>query len=74
MTATAEERIPTMLLKDLLKELNGWPEETRVGFSGLNFYRVKPRGPNMVNIEFNEHVYRDSKGELIAEDLLLRTP
>jgi hypothetical protein len=36
---------------------------------GLEFFRVKVRGPKLLAIEFNEQVYRDSKGKLIAEDV-----
>lgn len=66
MTDT-EERIPTIDLQTLLDTLNALPKDTRVGFSGLNFYRVKWRGQTMVNIEFNEHVYRNSAGAIVVE-------
>ncbi|PTU02645.1 hypothetical protein DBR45_11215 [Pseudomonas sp. HMWF031] len=67
MTDLTEERIPTIDVKTLIDQLQGLPDDTRVGFSGLNFYRVKWRGQTMINIEFNEHVYRDSKGHLVVE-------
>lgn len=69
MTDKTEERIPTILLKDFLAQLNGLPDDTRIGFSGLNFYRPKWRGEKMINIEFNEQVYRNSNGDLVAVDL-----
>lgn len=67
MTDLTEERIPTIDVKTLINQLQGLPDDTRVGFSGLNFYRVKWRGQTMINIEFNEHVYRDSNGHLVVE-------
>lgn len=66
MTDLTEERIPTIDVKTLIDQLQGLPDDTRVGFSGLNFYRVKWRGQTMINIEFNEHVHRDSKGHLVV--------
>lgn len=67
MTDLTEERIPTIDLKSFLEKFKGMPDDTRVGFSGLNLYRVKWRGQTMVNVEFNEHVHRDSKGVLVVE-------
>jgi hypothetical protein len=67
MTDLTEERIPTIDLKSFLEQFAGMPDDTRVGFSGLNLYRVKWRGDTMVNVEFNEHVHRDSKGNLVVE-------
>ena len=67
MTDAAEERLPTIDLQSLLDTLNALPKDTRVGFSGLTFYRVKWRGQTMVNIEFSEHVHRNSKGEVVVE-------
>ena len=65
MNEKLEERIPTILLKDLLAQLNGLPGDTRIGFSGLTFYRPKWRGQTMINIEFNEPIYPNSNGELV---------
>ena len=40
----------TIDLETLLEQLKGYPLDTRVSFSGLDFYRVKPQGPNMIQI------------------------
>lgn len=67
MTDQTEERIPTIDLKSFLEWFKDIPGDTRIGFSGLNFNRTKWRGKTMLNIEFNEHLYRDSKGTLVVE-------
>lgn len=69
MTDKTEERIPTILLEDLLAQLNGLPDGTRIGFSGLNFHQAKWRGDTMINIEFNEVVHRNLNGDLVVVDL-----
>lgn len=67
MTRTLEDRIPTIDLKTLRDAFKGLPDDARIGFSGLTFYRPKLRGQTMLNIEFNEHVYRDRNGTVVIE-------
>jgi hypothetical protein len=38
---------------------------------GLQFYRWKIRGPQLLQIELNESVYRDASGRLVVESLSL---
>lgn len=41
------------------------PDSTEVTFSGvLTFGRIKTRGPNRIDFEFHELIYRDSDGKL----------
>lgn len=58
----------TIELGTLLDQLVGLPRDTKVSFGGLDFYRVKPRGPKLVQIEFNQSIYRTAEGLLVAED------
>ncbi|MBC2658475.1 hypothetical protein H7A76_23815 [Pseudomonas sp. MSSRFD41] len=58
----------TIDLGTLLDQLEGLPRETQVYFGGLDFYRVKRRGPDSVQIEFNQSVYRTSEDLLVVED------
>lgn len=58
----------TIDLGTLLEQLKGYPEETRISFSGLDFSRVKPRGPNMLQIEFSQSVYRTDEDILVVQD------
>jgi len=55
-------------LGTLLDQLEGLPRETRISFGGLDFYRVKRRGPDLVQIEFNQSVYRTDEDLLVVED------
>ena len=55
-------------LGTLLDQLGGLPRDTQVYFGGLDFYRVKQQGPNQVQIEFNQSVYRTREDLLVVED------
>jgi len=41
---------------ELLEHLQGLPEDTQLTFGGgcLTFYRLKMRGDNLIDLEFNE--------------------
>lgn len=54
---------------ELQNQLNGYDPETEIYFGGLDFYRVKSRGPKNVQIEFNQLVYLDEKGLVVIENL-----
>ena len=54
---------------DLRKMLEGFNDDDELSFSGLDFYRLKRRGPDLVQVEFNQHVHKDSKtGKVSVED------
>ena len=53
-------------LKELLE---GFTDDTELYFSGFDFYRVKRRGEKVVQIEFNQQVYKDSSGKVVIEDV-----
>ena len=38
---------------DLKSMLSGYENDMELNFSGLDFYRLKQRGPNLVQVEFN---------------------
>jgi hypothetical protein len=43
---------------DLRRLLNDWPEDHELIFQGgLTFYRLDIRGPNLVQLEFNQPVH-----------------
>ncbi len=52
----------------LLDQLSALPRDTRVSFGGLDFYRVKQQGPDIVQIEFNQTVYRTDEDILVVQD------
>ena len=58
----------SITLGTLLDQLEGLPRETKVYFGGLDFYRIKPQGPDQIHVEFNQSVYRTSEDLLVVED------
>ena len=61
-------QIPTITIAELKEHLKGFPDDYDVSFSGLTFYRTKIRGPKLVQIEFNETVYRDENNRVVVEN------
>ena len=57
---------------DLRRQLAVFDDDTEVFFGGgedaLEFYRMKLRGKNLLQFEFNQQVYRTDSGELVVED------
>ncbi|ECC9580731.1 hypothetical protein ACK1DB_004356 [Salmonella enterica] len=53
----------------LIDLLQSYPRDTLLDFSGLDFYRLKWRAENLVQIEFNQLVYRNSDGLVVIENL-----
>lgn len=54
----------------LRQQLALYPDNYELDFSGLGFYRLKQRGPELIQVEFNEMVYRDKKtGHVVVENL-----
>lgn len=63
------QRMAGITAGELAEQLKGYADhELYIG--GLEFFRLKVRGPKLLAIEFNQQVYRDSKGKLIAEDVV----
>ncbi|WP_444905435.1 hypothetical protein ACJJIQ_09625 [Microbulbifer sp. ANSA003] len=55
---------------ELKEMLEVWPDDTELNFSGLDFYRLKQRGPKLIQVEFNQLVYKDKGiGKVIVENL-----
>lgn len=57
---------------DLKRQLEVFDNDEEVFFgndeNALTFYRTKSRGPKLVQIEFNQQIYRDSDGRLVVEE------
>lgn len=53
---------------ELIDQLSGFGRERELYMGGLEFYRLKDRG-DVVQLEFNQQVYRDRNGKLIAHDV-----
>ena len=62
-------KVPTVDLDSFLKELEIYKGKGyQLSFSGLTYYRPKQRADKLVQIEFNETVYLDSKGRVVVEN------
>lgn len=61
------QETPTISVAELRQELSHYPDHFRVSFSGLDFYRVKQRGPETIQIEFNQAVHRTGEGRVVVE-------
>lgn len=59
---------PRITVGQLIEQLQGYPKEMLVDFSTLDFYRLKQRSPNMLQVEFDQSVYRDEKGRVVVEN------
>ncbi len=53
---------------ELLAQLQGYPSDTHVYFGGLDFYRIKPRGHKVIQVEFNQSVYLDESDRVVVEN------
>jgi len=55
---------------ELIEQLKGKPKDAVLYFGGLDFFRLKDRNQDgsMVQMEFEQTVYRDSKGNLVVQD------
>lgn len=53
---------------ELKKQLNLYSNDTEISFSGLDFYRLRKRGDNLVQVEFNQLIYKDNAGKIIISD------
>jgi hypothetical protein len=50
------------------KLLSGFDEDCVLYFGGLDFYRLKLRGDKLLQVEFDQTVYRDNKGLVVVEN------
>lgn len=62
-------RPPLLTIKDLKNQLSVYEDDCLVDFSGLDFYRLKRRDEKLVQVEFNQQVYRTSEGLVVVENL-----
>lgn len=59
-----------MTIGELKEKLKDFPDDTKVFFGcySLQFYRLKWRGSNVVQIEFNQSVHDDEKGNVYVDN------
>lgn len=58
----------TMTVGELRQRLAGLPDDAEINFGGLSFYRIKKRGDNYYQFEFNETVAQSPEGRLGVQD------
>ena len=59
----------TFTVGDLKRQLKIFPDDWELSFGGvLGFNRVKKRGDKLVDIEFNQSVYKNAEGRIVLED------
>jgi hypothetical protein len=52
-----------MTVDELRKQLENWPGDYEITFAGgLDFFRLKKRDSKMVNMEFDQTVYKEKDG------------
>jgi hypothetical protein len=62
-----------LTVAEFRRHLEGIPDDASISFgcNSLIFYRVKQRGNNCYQIEFNQSVYDNEKGEVFIENHFL---
>ena len=63
-----KKHLPTLTAGELITLLKAYPSDMLIDFSQLDFKRIKQRSPNVLQIEFNETVYRDKTGHIVVEN------
>ncbi len=64
---------PTITIGELKEHLAAYPDHYALDFSGLKFYRLKQRGEESVQLEFNQAVYLDKEGYVVIDNLGMKT-
>lgn len=67
-SAPGSKHPPTIKVGDLRRDLQCYPDDFDLSFSGLEFFRVKTRGENLAQVEFNQLVYLDKHGQVDVEN------
>lgn len=64
-----KQRPPLLTVGDLKRMLSAFDDGDELDFSGLDFYRLKPRGQHLVQVEFAQQVYRTPSGDVVVQNL-----
>ncbi len=59
-----------MTVGELRQKLEGFPDDARIFFGcfSLEFYRLKLRGPKLLQMEFSQTVSDDEEGRVFVEN------
>jgi hypothetical protein len=59
----------TLTIGELKEMIRLYDDDIEISFSGLDFYRLKMRGDKLVQVEFNQTVYKEREtGNVIVEN------
>lgn len=64
----ASPRNAGITVGELRRQLEAFPDDAELYIGDLVFYRLKRRGDNLVQVEFNQTIYRDSSGRWVVDD------
>lgn len=64
-----ENRPPLKTAGYIKQQFAEIPDDWEVDFSGLDFYRVKARGPKLAQVEFDQAVHRLADGRVVIDDI-----
>lgn len=64
-----DNRPPLLTVAALKQHLDGYADDLLVDFSGLDFLRLKQRSDTLVQVEFNQQVYRTPEGRVVVQNL-----
>ena len=64
-----EQYKPSITVGEFKEKLSCYPDHMLLDFSMLDFNRLKQRSPTLVQVEFNQQVYRDSSNNVVVENL-----
>lgn len=59
---------PRITVGELIEALQAHDPAKLVDFSTLDYYRLKSRSPTVVQVEFDQMVYRDDKGNVAVDN------
>jgi len=58
-------------VKELKERLDSYDDNATLDFSGLEFSRLKRRGPDRIQVEFNTLIARNRNGTLMVDGVAI---
>jgi hypothetical protein len=59
---------PSITVGTFKDMLNAYDDDMWLDFSTLDFYRLKQRADDLVQVEFNQSVYRDKQANVVVDN------
>jgi hypothetical protein len=64
----SDETYSGVTVGQLIEHLSIFSKDDHIIMGGLKFYRTKSRGPGILQIEFEQQVYRNGDGKIVVEE------